>query len=266
MRFMERSTSNEATSPRGCDFDPHSVPSPSGGAPQRCRQATMGDVPLQPEGMGGRGRKRIRRDFVQISIPELDRLINTKQRPALGTQIQCMPVDPTQDNLTSEMELVWKQLGEEAIAELKAERPMRAPLNNEEQATEWICSVLPAIEKSERKRRITKDFGNKFLDLIKIAQSDCELNDKTRSMVTDRAACLRGIYHQGAFALFVKQGMPQGQLQKLLDAFDDIVYDQKPRDPVTLEVIKECDPSVHGAFVALFSIIERYDPNTLVGE
>ncbi|KAL6731709.1 hypothetical protein Aduo_002544 [Ancylostoma duodenale] len=278
MRFMERANSGEPSSPRGCGFDPYNAPSSSGGNTQRSRtaqellnetnikdsclpspgQSTMSDEPPQLKRMSERGRKRVRRDFVQISIPELDRLINTKQRPALGTQIQCVPVDPTQDNLTSEMELVWKQLDEEAIAKLTAERAMRANLNNEEQATEWICSILPEIEKSERKRRITTDFDNKFVDLIKIAQSNCDLNDKTRSMVTDRAACLRGIYHQGAFALFVKQGMPQGQLQKLLDAFDDFVYDQKPRDPVISEVIKECDPSVHSAFVALFSIIERY--------
>ncbi|KHJ75146.1 hypothetical protein OESDEN_25238, partial [Oesophagostomum dentatum] len=52
--------------------------------------------------------------------------------------------------------------------------------------------------------------------------------------------------------------MPEGQLHKLLDAFDDFVYNKKPRDPVILEVIEACDPTVHTAFVALFALIEKH--------
>lgn len=76
----------------------------------------------------------------------------------------------------------------------------------------------------------------RFVDLIKIARFNYMLNDEAQAMIINRAARLRGIYHQGAFALFVKQGMPQGQLQKLLDAFDDFVYNKQPRDPEIAEV------------------------------
>ncbi|EYC01033.1 hypothetical protein Y032_0111g255 [Ancylostoma ceylanicum] len=283
MRFMEEANGDEPSSLRGHGFDPHNVPSSSGSAPHFC------NVPLQLKGMSGYGRKRVsRRDFVQISIPELDRLIETKQRPALGILIQCMPADPTEDHLTSEMELVWgqleeeanakleaeqdmrtsemelvwKQLEEEQITELKAERATRAALTNEREAAERICRTLPETRKSKGKLRLTTDFDNKFVDLIKIARFNYKVTDVTRIMIINRAAHLRGIYQKGAFALFVKQGMPQGQLQKLLNAFDDFVYNNKPRDPVTSEVVKECDPSVHTAFVALFSIIDRYHLNT----
>ncbi|EYC01022.1 hypothetical protein Y032_0111g251 [Ancylostoma ceylanicum] len=284
MRFMERANGDDPSSLRGHGFDPHNVPSSSGGKPQYFRtaeelmneadvkdrhspspsQATISDMPLQLKGMSGKGRKRVRRrgqskppDFVQISIPELDRLISTKQRPPLGTQIQSMPFDPTEDNLSSEMELVWKQLDEEAKAKLKAERALRAALNNEKQAAEWARRTLSGVENPEGKFSVTND-DNKFADLIRIAQSNYKMDEGAQIVLLKKTTRLRGIYHQTAFALFVKQGMPQGKLQKFLDAFDDFVYNKKPRDPIISEVVETCDPPVHAAFEALFLIVERY--------
>ncbi|RCN30744.1 hypothetical protein ANCCAN_23482 [Ancylostoma caninum] len=284
MRFMERANTDEPPSRRSHGFDPHNVPSSSSCKPQHPRtaeelldetdiknsyvqspsQATLREMPLQLKGMSGNGRKRIRRrgpnkppDFVQISIPELDRLISTKQRPPFGTQIQSMPVDLTEDNLTFEMEPVWKQLEEEAKAKLKAERALRAALNSQKQAAEWARRISQEDENTEGKLGVAAD-DNKFSDLIKIAQLNYKLDEEAQAMIMKKTTRLRGIYHQGAFALFVKQGMPQGKLQKLLDAFDDFVYNKKPKDPIILEVVETCDPSVHDAFLALFSIVERY--------
>ncbi|KAK6725812.1 hypothetical protein RB195_004248 [Necator americanus] len=224
------------------------------------------DVPLQLKGISGNsGRFRRRgyqikkaQEFVQISIPALDRFISAKQRLPFGTLIQCMPIDHTEDILTSELEPIWKKFKEEAKEEMKAKHAMYNALNDKEQITEWVRRTLPEVENPETKLRISMDLDNKFVDLIKMVRFNCELGDENRAMVVNSASRLRGIYHQGAFALFVKQNMPKGTLQKLLDAFDDFVYNKQPRDPVISKVIEECDPSVHTAFVALFSVIERY--------
>lgn len=59
------------------------------------------------------------------------------------------------------MEPVWKLLEEEAKAKLRAERAMRAALNNKEQSAEWVRKTLPEIEKPEKKLRVTTDPDNK---------------------------------------------------------------------------------------------------------
>ncbi|PIO73351.1 hypothetical protein TELCIR_04678 [Teladorsagia circumcincta] len=56
----------------------------------------------------------------------------------------------------------------------------------------------------------------------------------------------------------MRQNMPSGQLQTLVDAYDDFVYNHNtPMSKVVSKVVKGCEPDKQKAFSALFSILER---------
>ncbi|PIO56022.1 hypothetical protein TELCIR_22584 [Teladorsagia circumcincta] len=98
----------------------------------------------------------------------------------------------------------------------------------------------------------------RLLELIEMANQNYEINDETRYTVQLCASTLRGVYHQAAFALFMRQNMPSGQLQTLVDAYDDFVYNHNtPMSKVVSKVVKGCEPDKQKAFSALFSILER---------
>ncbi|KHJ84023.1 hypothetical protein OESDEN_16267, partial [Oesophagostomum dentatum] len=194
------------------------------------------EMPLQIVGMNhvsslqGRGATNTSQHFIQVSIPEIDRLISTKQRPPFGTKVQCMAVDSTKDNLASELAPVWKKLDEQAQTDQTLDRTTAAVLNHKEKADQFIRKVMSEVSHPEEKL-CTLTSNTRFLVLVKMARFNYPLSADARVVIVDCATRLRGIYHQGAFALFIKQKMPEGQLHKLLDAFDDFVYNKKPRDP-----------------------------------
>lgn len=67
----------------------------------------------------------------------------------------------------------------------------------------------------------------RLLELVKLSTELHTVNEEARAIVTNCTTKLRGIYHQAALSLFIKENMPSGQLQILVDAFDDLIYDKK---------------------------------------
>ncbi|VDM52819.1 unnamed protein product [Angiostrongylus costaricensis] len=147
------------------------------------------------------------RNLIQVCIPEIDSVIQTKQRPQIGAQIYSVAVDDVEDILTTELLKTW----DEDV--LQKDAMLAEPVNQRIQSS--VISVDA---------------------LIYISQNVNYISCETRLLISNYAAKLRGIYHQAAFSLFLKENMPSGQLHTLLDAFDDFVYNKKPKASIVSKV------------------------------
>ncbi|KAK6057770.1 hypothetical protein COOONC_04671 [Cooperia oncophora] len=202
------------------------------------------------------------RDLIQISVPEIDRFIKTKQKPLTGAEIYCIPFEEIQDVLATKLKNIWTKLEDnhnedqldsqiDAIHVYQAENLISKPSDSN-------GGGMQHMVKYDKKMRTETDKETRLLELIEIANENYEINEEIRYTVQICASILRGVYHQAAFALFMRQNMPSGQLQTLVDAYDDYVYNNtKPMNKVISKVVKGCEPEKQKAFMALFSILER---------
>lgn len=210
----------------------------------------------------GKDRNRMRNHhyLTQISIPEIERFIETKQKPLTGAEIYCIPVDDVEDDLTLELQKVWSRL-DAANHEDVDEQVENEPKSNENEGNPKDRAAQR--EKAEQMARHEKELKeaqetNRLLELVKLSTELHTVNEEARAIVTNCTTKLRGIYHQAALSLFIKENMPSGQLQILVDAFDDLIYDKKLNKEILSKVVKMCDATKQEAFEALFTIFERH--------
>ncbi|XGW24223.1 hypothetical protein V3C99_005982 [Haemonchus contortus] len=203
------------------------------------------------------------RDLIQISIPEIDRYIKTKQRPLTGAEVYCIPIEEVDDVLEKRLAKVWSELDanqERMEDQLDSEIDAMHVYQAENLITKPSDSNGAGVHlvRYDKKMRTETEKECRLIELIEIANRNYDINEETRYIVQQCASTLRGIYHQAAFALFMRQNMPSGQLQTLVDAFDEFVYNHvKPMNKVIAKVVKSCEPDKQKAFAALFSIIEK---------
>ncbi|WKX88478.1 hypothetical protein Q1695_008259 [Nippostrongylus brasiliensis] len=275
----------------------------------------------------GNDRKRIRKhpfrvhmnpSLVQISIPEIDRYINTRQKSSEGVEIYSIPAEHIEDALTVELSEIWRETEAEYMEYIEqrlddqttskqVEPDQQAPhgLNREtdhrlekvgssrnsrkrcvgcyqdlamreDSATAGkrakrvntrsdakVNDALPTpdvehLAKYDTRSPLGEQREAKLLELVQSTSERTHLSDDLCLAVASCASNLRGVYHQAALSIFVKERLPPGQLQALVEAYDNFVYGQRPNKDVILRVIKACDPKEQSAFATLFTILQNH--------
>ncbi|KAK6029409.1 hypothetical protein OSTOST_04481 [Ostertagia ostertagi] len=222
------------------------------------------------------------RDLIQVSVPEIDRLINTKQReislmleaqedlrgdrPSAGHGQSKKPylyrinLEDIEDNLTVELAKVYDKM-DAAREEVKGNVDYQRKLLEDE-----ISSVPPQVIEGLKKKYGGVLSSGEILLLKRLAQGSCSKLKGTICMAIFGASLkLRKVYHREAMSLFIKESMQSGQLQVLLDAYDDFVYYRKAEELNNVEVvlpwagaIDSCDAETKASFTIFVAVIERY--------
>uniref|UniRef100_A0A7I4XSN2 MADF domain-containing protein n=1 Tax=Haemonchus contortus TaxID=6289 RepID=A0A7I4XSN2_HAECO len=223
-------------------------------------------------------RKIVGRDLVQVSIPEIDRLIDTKQvvaHAASRKPLYRINLEEVEDNLSLELKKVFDKMdtAREKVKECldtesktstkkKQELISNASSSGQEEIDNRrfdTISVLP-----QDVDNLKKVYGDVLtvaeIVLLKALNDDVfsEIKVPTCETVSFASVKLRKVYDTSALSFFIKESMQSGQLQNLLDAFDNFVYHHKPRDPLMSKVTELCDAPTHKSFSLFFEVIEKY--------
>ncbi|KAK6009230.1 hypothetical protein OSTOST_25869 [Ostertagia ostertagi] len=186
------------------------------------------------------------RDLIQISIPEVDRFIKTKQQPLTGAQVYCIPIEEVEDVLARRLTKIWSELDAnhceiedqldkqiDAIQVYQAENLMSKPSDSNAGGLH--------VGKYDKKMRTETEKETRLLELIEMANDPYEVTDGTHYIVQLCASILRGVNYK-----------------YLLMHTTIYVYNHnKPMSKVVSKVVKGCEPDKQKAFAALFTILER---------
>ncbi|WKX88477.1 hypothetical protein Q1695_008259 [Nippostrongylus brasiliensis] len=217
----------------------------------------------------GNDRKRIRKhpfrvhmnpSLVQISIPEIDRYINTRQKSSEGVEIYSIPAEHIEDALTVELSEIWRETEAEYMEYIEQRLDDQT---TSKQSDAKVNDALPTpdvehLAKYDTRSPLGEQREAKLLELVQSTSERTHLSDDLCLAVASCASNLRGVYHQAALSIFVKERLPPGQLQALVEAYDNFVYGQRPNKDVILRVIKACDPKEQSAFATLFTILQNH--------
>uniref|UniRef100_A0A1I7XPL2 MADF domain-containing protein n=1 Tax=Heterorhabditis bacteriophora TaxID=37862 RepID=A0A1I7XPL2_HETBA len=197
---------------------------------------------------------------IQVGFPEIDRLIITKQLPP--NQLLRLPVDPNASELEQHLIDVWHKVEtderdmdiivlDESYDDTPS--PFTTDLSNihtktlevEPSTSNGICSQSTCTYTEASGLKDLENYGTK-------------LDESAKLFISSNVQKMRGLFHKTALECFISQNMPQGQLNNLLQAFDDHVFHKKPCSPLIDKVLSTCTQEIRDAFYNLFTILSRY--------